>query len=127
LGGKHGNGKQMFSWVHIEDVARMIEWVFGHEDTGGIYNCVAPNAVSNYSFMKNLRQVTGNNICLPSPSFLLEAGAFMICTETELMLKSRWVLATRATSEGFEFKYSSLDDALKNIISSLPRNQYHLF
>jgi NAD dependent epimerase/dehydratase family enzyme len=127
LGGKHGNGKQMFSWVHIEDVARMIEWIFEQENAEGIYNCVAPGAVSNYSFMKNLRQVTGHRIGLPSPSFLLEAGAFMIGTETELMLKSRWVLAARATSEGFEFKYRSLDDALKNIISSLPRNQYHLF
>ena len=117
----------MFSWVHIEDVAKMIEWIFEHESAKGIYNCVAPNAVSNFSFMKNLRQVTGQRIGLPSPSFLLEAGAFMIGTETELILKSRWVVATRATSEGFEFKYRSLDDALKNIIASLPRRQYRLF
>jgi NAD dependent epimerase/dehydratase family enzyme len=127
LGGKHGSGKQMFSWVHIEDVARMIEWIFEHESAEGIYNCVAPNAVSNCLFMKSLRQVTGNKIGLPSSAFLLEVGAFMIGTETELMLKSRWALATKAMSEGFEFKYRSLDDALKNIISSLPRNQYHLF
>jgi len=127
LGGKHGSGKQMFSWVHIEDVARMIEWAFEHESAKGIYNCVAPNAVSNFSFMKNLRQVAGQRIGLPSPSFLLETGAFMIGTETELILKSRWVVATRATNEGFEFNYRFLDDALRNIISSLPSNQYHLF
>jgi hypothetical protein len=58
---------------------------------------------------------------------LLEAGAFLIGTETELILKSRWVLPTRALSEGFEFKYKSLDDALTNIIPTLPRKQYHLF
>jgi hypothetical protein len=127
LGGKHGNGRQMFSWVHIEDVARMIEWIFGHEKAEGIYNCVAPNVVSNVSLMKNLRQRTGNKFGLPSPAFLLEAGAFLIGTETELILKSRWVLPTRALSEGFEFKYKSLDDALTNIISTLPRKQYHLF
>jgi uncharacterized protein len=87
FGGKHGHGRQMFSWVHIEDLARMIEWIFEHERAEGIYNCVAPGAVSNFSLMKNLRQVTGNKIGLPSPAFLLEAGAYMIGTETELILK----------------------------------------
>lgn len=127
LGGKHGNGRQMFSWVHIEDVARMIEWIFGREEINGIYNCVAPDAVSNFSFMKSLRRITGHKVGLPSPVFLLEAGAFLIGTETELMLKSRWVLPTKATSEGFEFKYKTLDDALKSIFSSLPPKQYHFF
>jgi NAD dependent epimerase/dehydratase family enzyme len=105
----------------------MIEWIFEHEKAEGIYNCVAPKAVSNFSFMKGLRQITGNRFGLPSPAFLLEAGAFVIGTETELILKSRWVLPTKATSEGFKFKYDSVDDALKNIISTLPRKQYHLF
>lgn len=127
LGGKHGDGRQMFSWVHIEDVARMIEWIFEHEETNGIYNCVAPNAVSNFSFMKSLRKLTGNTVGFPAPAFLLEIGAFMIGTETELMLKSRWVLPGRAIDEGFEFRFKTLDDALKNIISSLPRRRYHLF
>ena len=127
LGGKHGSGRQMFSWVHLEDVTRMIEWVFEHQGAEGIYNCVAPGVVSNSSFMKNLRQLTGHKIGLPAPAFLLEAGAFVIGTETELVLKSRWALATRAMNEGFEFKYKSLDDALTNIISSLPRKRYHLF
>ena len=58
LGGKHGNGRQMFSWIHIEDVARMIEWIFEQEDAEGIYNCVAPNAVSEFFVHEKL---TTNN------------------------------------------------------------------
>jgi uncharacterized protein len=50
----------------------------------------------------------------------------MIGTETELILKSRWVRATKAINEGFVFKYGLLDDALKNIISFMPRKQYRL-
>jgi len=119
LGGKQGTGKQMFSWVHVEDVARMIEWVFNNETATGIYNCVAPNAVSNVSFMKTLRQITGRKFGLPAPAFFLEAGAFLIGTETELLLKSRWVLPTRAVNEGFEFKHKLLDQALNNILYSL--------
>jgi NAD dependent epimerase/dehydratase family enzyme len=127
LGGKHGNGRQMFSWVHIEDVAGMIEWLFENKMAAGIYNCASPNAVSNFSFMKTLRQITGHKIGLAAPVLLLETGAFLIGTETELMLKSRWVIATKAMKEGFEFKYKLADEALKEIISSLPRRQYHLF
>ena len=127
LGGKQGSGKQMFSWVHEEDLARMIEWLYENEKSGGIYNCVAPNVISNYSFMKTLRQVTGYKIGLPASTWMLEAGAFLIGTETELMLKSRWVIPARAIQKGFVFKHPILKSALKEIISELPRKNYHLF
>jgi NAD dependent epimerase/dehydratase family enzyme len=127
LGGRHGHGKQMFSWVHVKDLARMIEWLFENEKAEGIYNCVAPDVVSNYSFMKTLRQVTGNNIGLPAPVWMLEAGAFIICTETELMLKSRWVVPARALQEGFTFNYPLLKDAFREIIDGMPRKKYRLF
>jgi uncharacterized protein len=127
LGGRHGDGKQWYSWVHIEDVARMIAWLCENEKAEGIYNCVAPNAVSNYSFMKTLRQVTGHKIGLPAPAWLLEAGAWLIGTETELMLKSRWVIPARAMKEGFIFSYPLLKEAFREIVSPLPRKKYHLF
>ena len=63
--------------------------------------------------------ITGNKFGHPSPAVLLEAGAFLIGTETELILK--------AVEEGFEFTYKSVDDALRNIIAMFPRRQYHLF
>src|SRR5262249_13098066 len=101
LGGKQGNGKQLFSWVHAADLARMIEWMFEHKEAKGIYNCVAPNAVSNYSFMKTLRQVTGNRAGMPAPAWMLEIGTWLIGSETELLLKSRWAVPARAMKEGF--------------------------
>jgi NAD dependent epimerase/dehydratase family enzyme len=124
LGGKHGNGRQMYSWVHIEDLARMIEWLYENNKAEGIYNCVAPNVVSNDSFMKTLRQVTGNDIGLPAPAWMLELGSFLIGTETELMLKSRWVIPARALNERFEFKYPFLKPALSQIVAGLPRSRY---
>jgi NAD dependent epimerase/dehydratase family enzyme len=126
LGGKHGHGRQMYSWIHVEDLARMIEWFYENEKAEGIYNCVAPNVVSNYAFMKTIRQVTGQPIGLAAPAWLLELGSFMIGTETELMLKSRWVVPSRALQEGFIFKYPFLKPAITQIISELPRNSYRL-
>lgn len=127
LGGKHGNGRQFFSWVHVKDLCRMITWLFNNEKAEGIYNCVAPNAVSNYSFMKTLRQVTGHRFGLPAPGWMLEAGAFLIGTETELMLKSRWAIPARAMAEGFVFEYPLLKNAIEEIVLELPRKEYHLF
>jgi len=127
LGGKHGNGQQMYTWVHIEDVARMIEWLFENKDAEGIYNCAAPDVVSNNSFMKTLRQTTGHHFGLPAYTWMLEAGAFVIGTETELMLKSRWVVPARAMKEGFGFKYKFLKEALEDIVKNTARNKYHLF
>lgn len=127
LGGKHGNGKQMYSWVHAEDVARMIEWLFDKKDAEGIYNCAAPNPVTNDQFMSAMRKATGHKFGLPAPAVLLEMGAFLIRTETELMLKSRWVLPTRAMKEGFEFRYPALEKALQEIVSKTGRKKYRLF
>jgi NAD dependent epimerase/dehydratase family enzyme len=125
LGGKHGSGNQLFSWVHIEDLTRMIEWLFENKKEG-IYNCVAPTIVSNYSLMKTFREITHNKIGLPATTWMLEAGAFLIGTETELILKSRWVTPAKAIQQGFVFKYPVLKDALKEIVSALPRKKYHL-
>lgn len=127
LGGKQGSGKQMFSWIHIEDTCRMIEWIVAHKEIEGVYNCSSPNPVPNKEFMSTLRQATGNIIGLPAFTWLLKTGALLIGTETELVLKSRWVVPTKIMETGFEFKYPLLKDAFADIISKVPRKQYHLF
>jgi uncharacterized protein (TIGR01777 family) len=126
LGGRQGNGKQMYSWVHIEDTCRMIEWIYEHPGIEGTYNCCSPNPVSNKEFMKLLRNATGKSIGLPAFKWMLKIGARLIGTETELILKSRWVLPTRILETGFEFKYPFLKEALEDIISKVPRKQYQM-
>ena len=116
LGGKHGTGEQMFSWVHIEDVCRFIEWVDQHKESEGIYNCVAPNAVSNTFLMHSLRKAIGKRVGLPAPAWLLELGARLIGSETELMLKSRWVYPKRSMNEGFIYKYQHIEQAIDDIL-----------
>jgi NAD dependent epimerase/dehydratase family enzyme len=77
--------------------------------------------------MQTLRTITGHVVGLPAPAWLLELGAWLIGTETELMLKSRWVAPTRSLREGFVYRYDTIDKALGEIVSSLPRRAYHLF
>jgi uncharacterized protein (TIGR01777 family) len=127
LGGKQASGKQMYSWVHIEDTCRIIEWICDHKEISGTYNSSSPNPVTNEEFMRIFRKVTGHIVGLPAYKWMLQIGALLIGTELELVLKSRWVLPTRILETGFQFKHPLLEDALSDIINKVPRKQYHLF
>jgi uncharacterized protein (TIGR01777 family) len=116
LGGMQGNGKQMFSWIHIADVFNIILFVLEHKELSGVYNCSAPNPVTNKILMRTLREKTNTKFGLPSPAWLLRMGAVMIKTETELVLKSRWVVPEKLMKAGYTFIYPSLDGALENIL-----------
>jgi uncharacterized protein len=127
LGGKQGSGKQMYSWVHIDDICRATEWIFEHTTMEGTYNCVAPGAVTNEVFMRTLRRITGHKIGLPAFKWMLKIGAWVIGTEPELILKSRWVRPAKLLESGFHFKFAKVEDALKDVVDKTNRRRYHLF
>ena len=77
--------------------------------------------------MQTLRKATGHLFGLPAYTWMLKTGATIIGTETELILKSRWVLPAKILTTGFQFKYALLSDALKDVISKTPRKKYNLF
>lgn len=115
LGGKMGNGGQLFSWIHIADFCRAVEFLIQREQSDGVYNIAAPNPITNKEFMQSLRERYHRKIGLPMPKFLLELGARVIKTETELILKSRYVIPERLLEEGFEFSYQHITKALSDI------------
>ena len=117
VGGRHGSGRQMFSWVHIDDVLAMVEWLYAHNDQQGTFNAAAPGPVTNAVFMRLLRNIYNMPIGLPAPAWLLEIAARIQGTETELLLKSRWVVPARLLEAGFSFKYSNIKDALENLLA----------
>jgi uncharacterized protein len=118
LCGKQGNGKQMFSWLHIEDLARIIDYVEEHKELEGVYNASAPNPVNNIDFTAAVRKAYKAPFGLPANKLLLEAGALFMQTETELLLKSRWVLPRKLSDAGFKFKFETLDLALADIVNA---------
>lgn len=106
-------GRQKFSWVHIEDVARIIDFLEQTPSLDGPVNVASPHPVDNVEFMATVRRVLGVRIGFPMPRWMLELGAIGIRTETELILKSRWVLPEKLTAAGFVFRYPELDDAIR--------------
>lgn len=117
LGGKQGNGQQYVSWVHELDAARCTEWLLQHHELKGVFNCTAPNPIKNNAFMTMIRKAAHVAIGLPAPAWLLAIGAVVIGTETELILKSRWVLPKRLTDTGFTFLFPEANRAITNILS----------
>ena len=112
MGGKQGNGEQYVSWVHELDAARSVEWLLKHNEIEGPLNCTAPGAIKNDVFMHSIRKAYGIGFGLPAPAWLLAIGAKIIGTETELILKSRWVKPGILLANGFEFKYGTIDKAV---------------
>ena len=92
MGGKMGPGNQQFSWIHEHDVCRAVEHLLLSETSSGVYNIAAPNPVRNAVFAKTLRRTLHIPFGIPQPKWLLEFGARIIKTETELILKSRYVI-----------------------------------
>lgn len=116
LGGKLGNGKQFISWIHEQDAARCTEWLIQNPKLRGALNCTSPYPIRNQDFMHLLRKTLKNPIGIPSPKWLLELGAILIGTETELILKSRWVIPKTLNLEGFTFQYENAKDAIFNLV-----------
>ncbi len=115
LGGRQGNGRQWVSWIHEDDVTGIIDWLLNNPNLNGVFNCTAPNPIKNTEFMALFRKALRVKFGLPAPNWMMELGALLIGTETELVLKSRWVLPTHALKEGYQFKYPTLESALKNL------------
>lgn len=121
LGGRMGDGGQRLSWVHVDDVVDAILHLHGRPDVSGPVNVAAPEVLTNAEFMASVRDVFGRGTGLPAPAWLLEAGARVIRTEAELVLKSRWVASDVLRATGFAFEHGMLDDALRHIARETPR------
>lgn len=116
MGGKQGNGEQKFSWIHVNDFVRSIDYIIRNEELNGPVNIVAPKPTNNIKLMQEVRKAVGIGFGLPSPKWLLEIGAIIIRTETELIIKSRNVVPTKLLDHGFMFQYPTLKKALTEAI-----------
>ena len=119
--GKTRGGRQMFSWVHIDDVYRAVRFIQNTPTIDGPINVSSPNPVQNRELMATLRRVVGARFGMPLFRWMLEVGSIAIRTESELLIKSRWVVPTRLLAEGFEFEYPQLEPAVREITATPTR------
>lgn len=115
LGGRAGDGRQYISWIHEADFIRAIYWIISHDAFEGPVNLASPHPLPNREFMRILRAAWGIGFGLPASKWMLELGAFLLRTETELILKSRRVVPGRLIKSGFLFEFPHWPDAARDL------------
>lgn len=112
-GGPMGDGRQWMSWIHRDDLVRMIAWLLDSDRAGGAYNGTAPEPVTNRVFARTLGKVLHRPAVLPTPAFALKAGFGEMA---HLLLTGQRVLPAHALAEGFTFRFPVLEDALRDLL-----------
>ncbi|APZ33109.1 NAD-dependent epimerase [Microbacterium aurum] len=110
-------GRQRFSWVHIADVLGILDHLERTTELTGPVNASAPGPVESRDLMAAVRQRVGARVSFPMPRWMLEIGALARGTETELILKSRWVLPERLVASGYTFAFPTLGAALDDLLT----------
>lgn len=107
-----GSGKQMMSWIHLDDLCHMIHYSI-EQSLSGIYNAVAPEVVSNKDFTRSLRDVINTKaLVLPAPAFGIK---MMFGEMARVVLNSSNVSANKIQAAGFKFLYPTVDQALRQL------------
>jgi uncharacterized protein (TIGR01777 family) len=115
LGGAAASGRQYVSWIHYADFVRALLWLLEREEIDGVVNLAAPQPLPNAEFMRALRTAWGVSFGLPATAWMLEIGALVMRTETELVLKSRRVVPGRLASSGFAFQFPEWPSAARDL------------
>ncbi|WNO60706.1 TIGR01777 family oxidoreductase [Rheinheimera sp. MMS21-TC3] len=114
LGGKIGSGQQYMSWIHIEDMVGLIDFLLLHPTLQGAFNATAPYPVTNSEFTQQLATTLRRPAILPLPSPVLR---LIMGEMADLVLNSQRVVPARLTAASFQFAYPQLDDALTAILA----------
>lgn len=113
LGGPLGTGQQWMSWIHLNDVIKIIIWILNNPHTQGIINVVSPQPVTNLEFTQTLGKSLHRPAIIPAPAFVFKA---LLGDASSVLLDSQRVVPSRLQEWGYPFEYSNLSEAIKGSI-----------
>lgn len=114
-GGILGDGRQVMSWVSIDDVVGIIAHALMTESFSGAANAVAPNPVTNREFTKTLGRVLKRPTLFPAPAFALRLLVGELADEA--LLASAKVVPGKLLQSGYSFRYPGLEEALRHVLA----------
>lgn len=114
-GGPLGDGQQWFSWIHIDDLVSLILQALNQPNMEGILNATAPQPVKMAELCNTMGQVLNRPSWLPVPAFALE---LLLGDAAQVVLEGQQVLPNRAKDLGFQYRYSTVKQALQDILKS---------
>ncbi len=111
IGGKIGNGKQYFSWIHIQDAVNALIFLIQNDSLSGVFNVTSPSPATNEEFTKCLGTV------FHKPAFChIHSGIIKLIfgqMGEEILLYSQRVLPRNLLNNGFKFKYETIEECVK--------------
>ncbi|MET7358857.1 TIGR01777 family oxidoreductase [Streptomyces sp. NPDC005562] len=123
LGGPVAGGAQYVSWIHDRDFVRAVEFLIDREEIAGPVNLAAPGPLPHREFMRALRGACGMPVGLPATRWMAEVGAFVLRSDTELLLKSRRVVPGRLRDAGFTFDHGAWPRAAADLVRRARRER----
>lgn len=115
LGGKLSHGQQYMSWIHLNDLIRLLQFLLDKKNESGIFNACSPSPVTNKEFSQTLAKQLHRPAFLPAPAWLIK---LILGEMSQLLLTGQRVLPQKARALGFQFDYTELNTALADILSS---------
>ena len=117
VGGRIGNGKQAFSFIHLSDLVNAIRY-FMNTNVGGVFNLSAPKPVSNKDFSKALGKALHRPSFMIVPSFLLR---LIYGEASKILVNSPWVVPEKLLANNFSFEFPDIESALKDLTKKKKR------
>jgi uncharacterized protein (TIGR01777 family) len=114
VGGPLAGGRQYMSWVHIDDEVGILLWALDNEKVNGTVNSTAPNPVTNRELSHAIGRALHRPASVPVPGFVLDlkfGGEF-----GKVLRGGQRVMPRRALDLGYEFRYTDIDAALRNLL-----------
>jgi uncharacterized protein (TIGR01777 family) len=108
-GGKIGSGKQWLSWIHLEDIVRLILFCLDNDHINGPVNASAPVPVTNDAFGRAIGKAMGRPHWFPVPAFLMQ---MLLGEMSAMVLNGQRALPRKALDNGFIFRYPTVDSAM---------------
>ncbi|MBK7029131.1 MAG: TIGR01777 family protein [Bacteroidales bacterium] len=112
LGGPIASGKQGFSWIHVNDLIRAVDFLIHHTELSGIFNFTAPNPVDNLKFSKALASVLHRPAFFHTPAFVLR---LLYGEGATALTQGQFVYPDKLINSGFSFQYPALESALHSL------------
>jgi uncharacterized protein (TIGR01777 family) len=114
LGGPIGHGKQIYSWIHIEDVCRMVEWLLHTPQASGPFNATSPGFVDQKTFAQTLGKALNRPTFIPLPEWVLN---LTLGEAAKVLTRGSAIIPQNALDQGFEFKFLDISSAIHHLLS----------
>jgi uncharacterized protein (TIGR01777 family) len=114
LGGQLGSGRQWVPWIHQQDEVRAIRFLIEREETGGPFNLVAPETLTNAEFGKAIGRVMGRPAWIRVPGFVMEAAFGEV---SSVVLEGQKAVPRRLLDMGFTFRFPDAESALRDVLA----------